>query len=284
MAAIDAAAPEPVEELIDRAGRAVARARRADAGRRRTDAGRDRDRRAGEQRGRRPRRRRTSAAPRRVGPCSTSRRVPTGLPAGRPRDRRGLRHRLPWRREWIAPDVGAARVLAVDIPSGVDARRRATAGAVLAAERTVTFQALKPGLLFGDGVGTVPARSTSSTSDSTSSCARLPRRAGRRRGVVAAPRRGRAQMDRGSTRRRRQPGDARCRRLCCRGGAASRCRHGARSRARWSRRTCRDEVVAPSIADVDWAGHVLDDSTDSARSWSGPGLGRRDDRSRRSAS
>ena len=57
-----------------------------------------------------------------------------------------------FRGSWSPPDVGDAPVLAVDIPSGVDG----TTGAarpegVLAADRTVTFAALKPGLLFPPG-------------------------------------------------------------------------------------------------------------------------------------
>ena len=55
------------------------------------------------------------------------------------------------RRPWSPPDVGAAGVLAVDIPSGVDALTGAAPATVLAATRTVTFAALKPGLLFGPG-------------------------------------------------------------------------------------------------------------------------------------
>jgi len=42
-------------------------------------------------------------------------------------------------------------VLAVDIPSGVDGLTGAVAGDVLAADATVTFAALKPGLLQGEG-------------------------------------------------------------------------------------------------------------------------------------
>jgi NAD(P)H-hydrate epimerase len=47
--------------------------------------------------------------------------------------------------------VDATQVLAVDIPSGVDALTGTAGPSVLAASRTVTFQALKPGLLFGRG-------------------------------------------------------------------------------------------------------------------------------------
>lgn len=52
-----------------------------------------------------------------------------------------------------APNVNGAPVLAVDLPSGLDATS-GTVGAtsrVLRADRTVTFGALKPGLLFGQG-------------------------------------------------------------------------------------------------------------------------------------
>ena len=56
-------------------------------------------------------------------------------------------------RPWSAPEVGGTPVLAVDVPSGVDALTGATTGRVLSAVRTVTFQALKPGLLLGDGAG-----------------------------------------------------------------------------------------------------------------------------------
>lgn len=53
--------------------------------------------------------------------------------------------------DWWAPDPGGARVLAVDIPSGVDGRTGSAVPGVLAADRTVTFAALKPGLLFPPG-------------------------------------------------------------------------------------------------------------------------------------
>src|SRR5579875_3595832 len=45
----------------------------------------------------------------------------------------------------------AAAVLAVDIPSGVHGDTGAQSGRALAAERTVTLAALKPGLLMGEG-------------------------------------------------------------------------------------------------------------------------------------
>lgn len=52
---------------------------------------------------------------------------------------------------WSPPDVGDTPVLAVDLPSGVDALTGDIAGEVLAATHTVTFAALKPGLLMPPG-------------------------------------------------------------------------------------------------------------------------------------
>jgi len=54
--------------------------------------------------------------------------------------------------EYQAPDPGGTPVLAVDIPSGVHGLTGEAAEGAVRAERTVTFAALKPGLLFADGV------------------------------------------------------------------------------------------------------------------------------------
>ena len=56
-----------------------------------------------------------------------------------------------FRGTWNPPDVGDTPVLAVDVPSGVNAVNGETPGDVLAATRTVTFAALKPGLLLAPG-------------------------------------------------------------------------------------------------------------------------------------
>lgn len=53
--------------------------------------------------------------------------------------------------EWKPPDVQGTPVLAVDIPSGVDALTGETHGDVLSAVATVTFGAYKPGLLLPPG-------------------------------------------------------------------------------------------------------------------------------------
>ena len=51
---------------------------------------------------------------------------------------------------WVAPKVSAP-VLAVDIPSGVDGLTGAVTGEPMTASLTVTFAALKPGLLLSPG-------------------------------------------------------------------------------------------------------------------------------------
>lgn len=56
-----------------------------------------------------------------------------------------------FRDSWWPPEVGDVPVLAVDIPSGVDASTGEVTGGALQATLTVTFAALKPGLLFGVG-------------------------------------------------------------------------------------------------------------------------------------
>ncbi len=57
-----------------------------------------------------------------------------------------------FRGEYQAPSVPTGvPVLAVDIPSGVDGDTGAVSGDALRADVTVTFAALKPGLLQGDG-------------------------------------------------------------------------------------------------------------------------------------
>jgi NAD(P)H-hydrate epimerase len=55
------------------------------------------------------------------------------------------------RRPYEAPDPGGAPVLAVDIPSGIDGSTGIARGRPVNAQRTVTFAALKPGLLLADG-------------------------------------------------------------------------------------------------------------------------------------
>jgi hydroxyethylthiazole kinase-like uncharacterized protein yjeF len=147
MAAIDAAAPEPAEVLIERAGSAVARVALRLLG---------------------------GAYGRRVvvvaGPGNNG---ADGRVAGRRLERAGVRVQfvdpmspsLPpadlvidaafgtgLSRPYTFPLVpDGTPVLAVDIPSGVDGQSGARLGEPAPAQVTVTFAALKPGLLFGPG-------------------------------------------------------------------------------------------------------------------------------------
>src|SRR6478609_545714 len=156
MAAIDAAAPEPVDVLVARAGAAVARCalRMLGGGYGRVvnviagggNNGGD-GRVAGErltERGVAVRIFDARSCPATLPPCDLVIDAAYGT---------GYRIGDDTRQPWSPPDIGAAVVLAVDIPSGVDALTGAAPATVLAATRTVTFAALKPGLLFGPGKG-----------------------------------------------------------------------------------------------------------------------------------
>ena len=148
MRAVDQVAPEPADVLIQRAGAAVARAAVRMMG---GTYGRTVNLIAG------------------AGNNGADGRVAAGLLAGQ-----GVRVRvyaasdcpssLPpahlvidaaygtgFRGTWNPPDVGEAPVLAVDVPSGVNALTGEAAGDVLAATRTVTFAAMKPGLVVPPG-------------------------------------------------------------------------------------------------------------------------------------
>ncbi|MGI9051531.1 MAG: NAD(P)H-hydrate dehydratase [Ilumatobacteraceae bacterium] len=148
MAAIDAAAPEPVEELIERAGAAVARAARTMLGGTygrvvNVIAGKGNNGADG-----RAAARRLEAAGVQVRTFDAAE-CPATLPSA------DLvidaAYGTGFTGVWKAPDVGDAAVLAVDLPSGVDGLTGEGGGRPLAAARTVTFAAFKPGLLFADG-------------------------------------------------------------------------------------------------------------------------------------
>ncbi|HZA76066.1 MAG TPA: NAD(P)H-hydrate dehydratase [Acidimicrobiales bacterium] len=148
MAAVDAAAPEPVDVLIGRAGAALARRALAMLG--------------------------GSYGRRVVVVAGKGNNGNDGREAARLLERRGVNVHviaapdapptLPdsdlvidaaygtgFRGEYVAPDPAGAPVLAVDIPSGVDGLTGEAAGRPAPAVRTVTFAALKPGLLFHPG-------------------------------------------------------------------------------------------------------------------------------------
>lgn len=149
MGAIDAAAPEPVEVLIGRAGGAVARAAvrmlGGTYGRRVVViAGKGNNGNDGRDAAHRLRRRGV-----RVEVVEATDTPATLPPADLVID---AAFGTGFRGEWTAPATDAP-VLAVDIPSGVDGLTGAVGGSPLAAVRTVTFAALKPGLLLSPGAG-----------------------------------------------------------------------------------------------------------------------------------
>ncbi|MFN0092648.1 MAG: NAD(P)H-hydrate dehydratase [Acidimicrobiales bacterium] len=151
VAAIDAAAPEPVEVLIERAGAATARAALGLLGggygrRVLVIAGKGNNGADGR------------AAARRL----TRRGVRCVVIAPGEPPPRGACHLVidaaygtgfEARPGWAPLATPAAPVLAVDIPSGVSGLTGDAAPGVLAAQRTVTFAALKPGLVLHPGRG-----------------------------------------------------------------------------------------------------------------------------------
>ncbi|MEO1063481.1 MAG: NAD(P)H-hydrate dehydratase [Actinomycetota bacterium] len=147
MAAIDAAAPEPVELLIDRAGAAVARSARrllgGTYGRRVVvlagpgNNGADGRVAAG-------RLRRAGAVVEVVDPRAGVATLPNADLVIDGAYGTGINR--PWE-----PPATEAPVLAVDIPSGISGLDGRLHGGALVADATVSFAALKPGLLLGAG-------------------------------------------------------------------------------------------------------------------------------------
>lgn len=150
--ALERGAPDPTEVLVERAGAAVARSARrllgGTYGRRVVVvAGKGHNGADGRAAARRLRGRgarvviiEAADAPPRLPACDLVVDAAYGT-GGRP--------------DYRAPDPGGAPVLAVDIASGLDPRTGQAGEGAVRADVTVTFTALKPGLLFGEG----PARS-----------------------------------------------------------------------------------------------------------------------------
>jgi hydroxyethylthiazole kinase-like uncharacterized protein yjeF len=146
MAAVDAAAPEPVEVLIRRAAAAVAHhaidlmggayGRRVVVVAGKGNNGNDGRVAAALLARRGVRTRVVPPDTREVGPCDLV--IDAAYGTG-------------FRGSYEPPAVAATPVLAVDIPSGVAGQTGRTGGTPLTAIRTVTFAALKPGLLFPPG-------------------------------------------------------------------------------------------------------------------------------------
>jgi ADP-dependent NAD(P)H-hydrate dehydratase / NAD(P)H-hydrate epimerase len=148
MRAIDAAASDPVEVLVERAGGAVARAALAMLG------------------GAYGRRVAVLAGPGNNGADGrvAAERLRERGAAVRVYDARDMPATLPafdlvidaafgtgFRGAWSAPDIGRAAVLAVDVPTGLDADTGVAPAGILRADRTVTFAAAKPGHFIADG-------------------------------------------------------------------------------------------------------------------------------------
>jgi NAD(P)H-hydrate epimerase len=148
MAEIDAAAAEPVEVLIERAGAAVARAALRETGGAYgrhviVVAGKGNNGADGRAAARRLRQRGVRVdvidaadAPVLLPACDLV--IDAAYGTG-------------FHGDYRAPEPSGARVLAVDIPSGVDGLTGAINGTVMRAARTVTFAALKPGLVLEPG-------------------------------------------------------------------------------------------------------------------------------------
>lgn len=148
MAAVDADAPEPVEVLVERAGAAVARAALALLGgaygrRVLVLAGKGNNGNDGRaaavllrRRGVRVQVLDAAALPKALPACDLV--VDACYGTG-------------FRGTFSPPSPEGTPVLAVDVPSGVDGRTGEAHGHPLAATATITFAALKPGLLLGDG-------------------------------------------------------------------------------------------------------------------------------------
>ncbi len=148
MRAIDAAASESVEQLVDRAGSAVARVARtmlggtygrvvnviAGPGNNGSDGRVAADRLA--RRGVKVRVFDVATCPPTLPPSDLV--IDAAFGTG-------------FRGAWRAPAIGDAMVLAVDIPSGVDGNTGSAGAETLRADATVTFAAAKPGLYLGIG-------------------------------------------------------------------------------------------------------------------------------------
>lgn len=149
MAAVDAAAPEPVEVLIGRAGAATARAALRMLGGTYgrqvvVVAGKGNNGNDGRDAAARLARRGVRVQVLPAAEAAGTRLPPADLVID-------AAYGTGFRGEYDSPDPGDTPVLAVDIPSGVDGQTGAASGTPLAADRTVTFAALKPGLLFPPG-------------------------------------------------------------------------------------------------------------------------------------
>ena len=270
MKAVDEAAPEPVEVLIERAGAALAREALAllggTYGRRVTVVagggnngadGRSAARRL-EKRGVRVQVFDAADAPQTLPACDLV--IDAAYGTG-------------FRGEYKAPDAGGALVLAADIPSGVDGLTGAACEGAVHADVTVTFAAHKPGLLLGDGpllsgavevadIGLGVEGASASLVEDGDVFGRVPRRPRDAHKYASA-----VIVVAGS------PGMGGAAQLCSRSamragaGYVRLCTPGATDLAT-------DEVVSRTLASSGWAGDAVAEAERMRAAAIGPGLGR----------
>ena len=115
-----------------------------------------------------------------------------------------------FRGEYRAPAVPAGTpVLAIDIPSGLDADTGLACEGAVSATETVTMAALKPGLLMGDGPALAGKSRGGTDRDRRGTGQGVAGRGRRHRGLAPGPRARDQQVALGMCRGRRVPGDDR---------------------------------------------------------------------------
>lgn len=185
MRAVDAAAPEPLEVLVERAGAAVARAALGVLGgaygrRAVVVVGKGNNGADGRVAARRLRARGVRVAVVEAAEAEGARLPACDLVVD-------AAYGTGFRGEWAAPDPGGAPVLAVDVPSGLSGDTGEAGVGAVRADATVTFAAWKPGLLLGRGpelagrvevadVGLDVGRARAHLLEDADVVARLPRR------------------------------------------------------------------------------------------------------------
>lgn len=185
-----------------------------------------------------------------------------------------------FRDRYELPSVDGAPILAVDIPSGVHGLTGVASGSPGRALATVTFAALKPGLLLGDGpaytgvvqvadIGLDVGRATVHLVEDADVAAWVPERS-----VDAHKWRHAVRVVAGS------PGMSGAAHLCVAGalragaGYVQLCAPGAEDRTAWSEHAPPLEVVGHPLDAESWSSEVIGGSGRFAAVAIGPGLGR----------
>lgn len=177
--------------------------------------------------------------------------------------------------DYVAPDPAGATVLAVDVPTGVDALTGEAGDAAVRADATVTFAALKPGLLLTDRAGVVAVEDIGL--DVSSARMHLVEPADVLKGLPARGRDGH-KYDRGVLIVAGSPGMGGSARLAARAalrGGAGYCRLGSPGTSGASLALSDPvEAVAVALDETDWAAAALAATERMRAAAVGPGLGR----------